>query len=340
VNVDGQKAGLWQGLLINLHGETVYGDSVNNKTGALLPVNTGRAVPIPDGTVTCLTAVQVTQALSENFAVVAGKINTFDSFQQPFMPGKGVDAGFMNMGLFYNTVLARTIPYSTLGAGAVLLVDGQPAGGIFVFDTNNTPTTSGFDTFFDNGVTIYVQGGLPSNFFGMPGQHIFSGTYSTGKYAETDVEPETLIRNLLSGLPLLPKKSGSWALTYTGSQTLWTDPGDKKRSWGAFGCVGISDGNPNPIHWSAYGGVAGSSPIAGRQLDSFGIGYFYVGISDGLKDLAPRLVPIRDEHGVELFYNVAITPWCHVTPDLQVVTPARDRVDAALVFGIRAKLDF
>jgi porin len=43
---------------------------------------------------------------------------------------------------------------------------------------------------------------------------------------------------------------------------------------------------------------------------------------------------------VELFYDVAVTPWCHITPGLQVVTPARDRIDAALVFGIRAKLDF
>ena len=28
LNVDGQKAGLWPGFFINLHGETVYGDSV------------------------------------------------------------------------------------------------------------------------------------------------------------------------------------------------------------------------------------------------------------------------------------------------------------------------
>ena len=46
VNVDGQKAGLWQGLGINLHGETVYGDSVNLVTGAIVPVNIGRAHPV------------------------------------------------------------------------------------------------------------------------------------------------------------------------------------------------------------------------------------------------------------------------------------------------------
>ena len=38
LNVDGQKAGLWEGLGINLHGETIYGDSVNLLTGAVVPV--------------------------------------------------------------------------------------------------------------------------------------------------------------------------------------------------------------------------------------------------------------------------------------------------------------
>jgi porin len=46
VNVDGQTAGLWQGLGIDLHGETVYGDSVNLFTGAIVPVNIGRAHPV------------------------------------------------------------------------------------------------------------------------------------------------------------------------------------------------------------------------------------------------------------------------------------------------------
>ena len=45
MNVDGQKAGLWPGLFINLHGETVYGDSPNLDTGAIVPVSIGRSLP-------------------------------------------------------------------------------------------------------------------------------------------------------------------------------------------------------------------------------------------------------------------------------------------------------
>ena len=59
-----------------------------------------------------------------------------------------------------------------------------------------------------------------------------------------------------------------------------------------------------------------------------------------MKDLAPNLLPLRDEQGVELYYNAALTPWCQITPDLQVITPFRERADTALIFGVRANIDF
>ena len=49
---------------------------------------------------------------------------------------------------------------------------------------------------------------------------------------------------------------------------------------------------------------------------------------------------MRDERGAELFYQVAVTPWCHVTADLQVITPALQRSETAVVLGLRAKVDF
>jgi porin len=93
VNVDGQKAGLWEGLFVNLHGETVHGESVSLFTGAVVPVNIGRAHPVFTGTQTALTNVEFTQALSENFVVYGGKTNTIDKVQQSFMRGRGLDAG-------------------------------------------------------------------------------------------------------------------------------------------------------------------------------------------------------------------------------------------------------
>ena len=123
-------------------------------------------------------------------------------------------------------------------------------------------------------------------------------------------------------------------------QALWVDPADKTRSWGFFGNFGLSDGKPNPIKWDAIVGIAGSSPIPGRKRDTFGAGYFYLGYSDDFKDVARLVVPVRDERGLELFYNAAVTPWCHMTADLQVVTPTLSHAGTSVVLGLRTKIDF
>jgi porin len=71
-------------------------------------------------------------------------------------------------------------------------------------------------------------------------------------------------------------KTGSWALTFFFDQALWVSPDDPSRVWGVFGNFGISDGNPNPIRWSASVGMSGTSPISGRELDTFGVGYYFL----------------------------------------------------------------
>jgi porin len=37
---------------------------------------------------------------------------------------------------------------------------------------------------------------------------------------------------------------------------------------------------------------------------------------------------------------VSVTPWCHLTTDVQVITPTLRRADTAVVVGLRAKVDF
>ncbi|HEX4610828.1 MAG TPA: carbohydrate porin, partial [Urbifossiella sp.] len=260
---------------------------------------------------------------------------------QPFTGGARGTNGFWNTGLLLPPVLARTIPYSTYGAGFAVLKDMQPVFTTTVFDTHNTPTVSGFDTFFTNGASILSQATLPTNFFGRPGHQSIGGSYSSGRYAALDnTLPFLITQRLLGALPPLPTETGSWALFYMFDQTVWADPADPKRSWGVFGNLGLSDGNPNPIRWSSNIGVGGSSPLASRKADTFGVGYFYIGLSDSLRNFAPRVLPLGDEHGVELFYNAAVTPWFHVTPDIQVISPVRSMTDASLNVGIRAKIDF
>jgi porin len=209
-----------------------------------------------------------------------------------------------------------------------------------VFDTNNDSTTSGFDVLFDNGAIIYPTITLPTTFFDMPGHQSIWAAYSSGRYAIVDPESLNLIPPVLNGPPPTILVSGSWWVMYLFDQTLWVDRTDKTRSWGVFGNFGISDGKPDPIEWSAIVGIGGSSPIAWRKLDTFGVAYYFLAFSDDFKDVARLITPVRNEGGLELFYNIAATPWCHITADMQVVTPILERAETSLVLGLRMKIDF
>ena len=86
--------------------------------------------------------------------------------------------------------------------------------------------------------------------------------------------------------PRRPWSRAPWWITYLFDQALWVDPTDQTRSWGVFGNFGISDGKPNPIQWSGIFGIGGSSPIPDRKQDTFGLAYYYLGLSDDFKNVA------------------------------------------------------
>lgn len=347
LNINGEKAGLWPGFFASLHGETRYGDSLGFNTGAIMPSNTAELFPLPAGTVTALTAVKFTQALSEQFVTFAGKINMLDELKQPYAAGRGIDS-FMNLGLTLPVTAARTVPYSTLGAGFAILRDAQPLFTMMVLDTNNTPTTTGFESFFNNGATILARVETPVTLLERPGHQALWGTYSSGTYSDLSITPYF---DPEFGLSFLTgTANGSWSIIYSADQALYVDPVNQSRSWGMFTNIGLADDGPSPIRWSANFGVGGSSPIQSRPNDTFGVGYAFVNYSTPIQQMAPALLPIGDDHVVELFYNIAITPWFRVTPDLQVLVPARQQtlalppgaegIGTAYVLGMRAKIEF
>jgi porin len=54
----------------------------------------------------------------------------------------------------------------------------------------------------------------------------------------------------------------------------------------------------------------------------------------------PAFVGLHDEWGVEAFYNIAVTPWAQVTPDIQYIDGARGLADPAWIMGLRLKIVF
>ena len=48
-------------------------------------------------------------------------------------------------------------------------------------------------------------------------------------------------------------------------------------------------------------------------------------------------VDLKDESGVEAYYNMAVTPWLNLTADGQVIWPG-DGDETAYFLGLRAQL--
>lgn len=347
-NVDGGKLGLWKGLFVNLHAETRYGQSTNEIDGLIAPSNIPLNFPEPGASVTSITGLKITQALTENFAVYLGKINTLDEYPLRYSPGLGTNKpgleGFMNTSLVFNPIAARTIPYSAAGVGAAILREGEPLFTFTVFDPEER-ATKGLEDLYARGAVLVPDLVLRGKPFGRPGVLNIGGTYSSASYRSLDPAAYlNIISQVLGGnaglITASPVRTGSWSVYTNFYQSLWVDENDEKRSWGVFGQFGISDGNPNPVRFVANGGVGGRSMIPRRQLDTFGIGYFYLGLSDNFKTTTQPFKPQRDEYGVELFYNVAVTPWARLTTDLQIARPSTVGLGTVIMPGIRFQLLF
>jgi hypothetical protein len=69
-----------------------------------------------------------------------------------------------------------------------------------------------------------------------------------------------------------------------------------------------------------------------------GIGYFYTGLSDDLRNLLQPVRQLHDVHGVEIYYNAAVTRFFQLTTDLQVIEPADVNNDTAIVVGLRGTI--
>ena len=333
-NVDINKLGGPQGQFLQIRAEHRYGESLAGATGALLPPAIATDLPVADSNNVYITNFLFTQALSESFALYAGKLDTLDGDMNAFAHGRGIRQ-FSNSAFVVNPIGLRTIAYSTLGAGFVILNEGEPIYNFLVLNARDTTETDGLSELFADGAVISQELRLPTEFFDLPGHQLLGAIWSSRNYVGLDQSP-------LIVLPSVPiaRQSGSWALTYNFDQYLFVDPCNEKRGWGLFGRAGIADPDTNPIHYFLSLGVGGNSMLRGRENDTFGMGWYYSGTSEKIAPFLANTLSLRDGQGGEFFYNVALRKRLSVTADTQVLMPARHDVDTALVFGLRANLAF
>ena len=361
LNIDTQKLGLWPGGFFTVEVEGNYNRSINLDPGSISPVNTNQIFPMTGHQEVNLPNVSFMQFFSHYAGVYVGKVATLTSTagdMNEFAHGKG-DTQFFNTAFNINPALLVTVPYSTLGAGVIILPTKNPSEAIITLnalDGSGTSESSGFDTVFESNTVYTIEGRMKTNFFGMTGHQLAGATYSTKQFTSLEQDSLLLLKGLVqNGTLNTEKKEHSWAAYYNFDQYLYEPK--KGQGIGIFGRFGISDGNPNPIHHFYSIGISGNGIVPGRPLDSMGLGYYYMDISN------PKLTGIfidkeflRDEYGVEAYYNFAITPWMKLTPDIQFIRPAqKDKasvasiippvinttsIDTATVVGLRLQVIF
>jgi porin len=327
LNLDSQKLGLWPGgfLTLEAEGNFIPEDnvlkSVNGRTGALMFVNSNQSFPIPAGDNFNLPELTFTQFLSPYAGLFVGKLDTTSGDMNEFAHGKG-DVQFMNTALSFNAVALFTTPYSTLGTGVIVLPTKNPNEAILSFSVvsaTGRASTSGFNDLDGNNLVFGGGGRVRTDFFGRTGHQSFAAQFSNKKYTSVDQSVRFVIENRE-----LEGKKGSWNILYNFDQYLYEPKKGSGEGIGIFGRFGASDGNPNFMHFFYSLGIGGKGVIPGRERDRYGFGFYYIDVNNPkLQGLFRSIKLLRDEYGFEAFYNLAITPWLQLTPDIQVVRGAQ-----------------
>ena len=100
---------------------------------------------------------------------------------------------------------------------------------------------------------------------------------------------------------------------------------------------------PGFSRWQYTGQVVATGLFDSRPKDKIGIGGYYVGATDHVKDLSQSsiLLPdLGDYSGLEIFYSAALTPAIHLTGDIQFTDSFEVANDTAIIPGVRLSMEF
>jgi len=348
LNLDLMRMGILPGALVRFRAESRYGDSVNGRTGLILPANTDGLFPLTspldDNIGITVTSLNYTQFLSEHIGLTVGKFDTLDGDPNEFAGGRGTSQ-FLNMNLIFSPTLALFVPYSTLGFGMILLPNSHVTITSLLINTADSSTSTGFQDIGD-GTTWSTEAQIQYQLGKLPG-----GTNLGFGYAFDNDFTELNGRfSFRAGQGInVPKKDDSWTAYMSFWQYLYTEESNvgpvdltngqpDHQGVGLFGRLSFADEDTNPVEYSASVGLGGRGIIPGRDNDTFGIGYFYLNFQK--TRLGGFLGIENSSQGFETFYNLAVTPAARMTFDLQVLDSPIPAIDTAVILGMRLNLRF
>jgi porin len=222
--------------------------------------------------------------------------------------------------------LFSTVPYSVMTAGAIYMPTDWLTGATLVVDSHGLPTYSGFETGFhgEQGVTVLQSLTFNTKFFQKEGHQRLLFSLSTRERVPLDdmgrlvlsglAAPPTfdrinlplsrgrgnlglrrhpLFRLALSRLLEPDPVGGNWAFMYNFDQFLYTKPDDPKQGFGLFGSFSWAPGTVNPVTETYQFGLGGKGLIPTRAHGNYGVGYYYLNLSNDL----PGLFGVNAEEG-------------------------------------------
>jgi porin len=344
INVDTGRAGLWPGGLLHVTLESRSGNSPQKTftVGSSVPQYTGLTVPGPFFTNDVLpTEYFLVQSLHPKFSVTLGKLNIINTADRTLF-GNSYKDTFANVNFVKNPIALNFFNTTTLAAVGVWTPTKSVAIAGGVLDPNSKASnlaTHAFDhvNVYAASIFSFKVGDLPGQSwaqFNWTNKPKFDLAKPFGRLSPAAIPQAVgvLVGSLSTeGLPI-NFKSDSWVTAGNFSQYLSVkedseaiaqklNSGQTLRGIGVFGRVGYAPEETNPITRTASIALFVHGLSDGRQNDSFGVGFYHNGISRPLKDNIAHLTGgtsrVKNEQGVEVFYDFAITPAIKLIPSYQ-----------------------
>lgn len=280
----------------------------------------------------------------DRLKIVFGKQDALNWFLNPL----GATGYFVSNTNVYPSTMVPFVPtYPDQAMGLVLV--GKPTDWLEL----KTAWFDGTNAYSTDGSLPKSTGSLgPGNFFDNPGSWFFiseadfswafdgglDGNAGLGAWFQTG--PSTVVAPNTPPNQAVVDFDGGWYLQAT-QRVFNPDPSaTTQRGVRLFSQVGWGDPSRNPANWSIAGGFAFDGPLPGRDKDSFGISMGYTKFSDNpsVYQSATNLY----ELAFESYYNISITNWMSLQPDIQVLTTPlnQSELPTAVVGILRLSINF
>jgi porin len=341
---DMQTLAGWDGATFRVSFNAVKGTHPNRNTGAFddpTDYDAADEIRVAD--------LRLQQNLLDGqLTIKLGQADASDDFGQGANSSMFLNSAIVSQPVLYNQVLANrdaamaVYPLNTPGLVVRLDPKGLPfytISGIYLCDPGpDVSGNHGLDWRFGGGVEVMQEVGWHYRAAPAAGTMAIGGFYNDGRF--TNWNTGDTQRGIWGGYALV-------------NQVLWqragADPANPESSLAGF--VAGAGAGPDSRTGPAFDYCAGlnwQGPLPGRKTDAASVAVLHTGFSPDYTRSAfnpngPGLTP-PGETVLEFTYQLAVTPWCNVQPDAQVIFHPADAGPGArgtaTVAGVRVVVTF